>query len=54
MNLALIEIRFAAAEIVKKFKFTLPDEAMKNDDCVLEDAFTLRPKNKLPILVTIR
>lgn len=54
MNMALLEVRATALQLVKHFSFQLADEAMREETSVLENRFTLRPKNDLPILVTRR
>ena len=54
MNLALLEIRLTALQLVKNFTFELADNAMRDDRTSVENRFTLRPKYDLPILVKQR
>ena len=54
MNLALMEIRQTALQLVKHFTFELVESSMENEVVALENATTLRPRNDLPVFVTLR
>lgn len=54
MNLALIELRVALLSIVKKFKFELADESLKDEEKALVVAFTMHPADMLPVKVYTR
>ena len=54
MNLALMEIKATIKDLVTNYSFELAEESMKDELNVMESHVTLRPRNKLPIIVTLR
>jgi len=54
MNLALMELRQMALQLVTHFHFELADPAMEDELITLENTVTLRPKDGLPVRVIMR
>ena len=55
MNLALLELRTVIPELVRRFEFRLPEELQdREEEYFMETFLTLRPRDKLPLLVTKR
>lgn len=54
MNLALLEIRITVAELLKRFNFQLADESMRDERNVLETYLTMRPRENLPVIISLR
>jgi cytochrome P450 len=53
-TLALLELRVAIAELVKRFNFEVADETMRDESVAFENATTLRPRGKWLLKVTAR
>ena len=54
MNLALLETRLMILQLVRHFSFELADDSMRNETVALENRFTMRPKDGLPVWITRR
>ena len=54
MNLSLLEIRSAIMTMCLRYSFELADKRMLDDSKALETYLTMRPCNKLPMLLTRR
>mmetsp|Transcript_15215 Transcript_15215/g.22405 ORF Transcript_15215/g.22405 Transcript_15215/m.22405 type:complete len:204 (-) Transcript_15215:681-1292(-) len=54
MNLALMELRQMALQLVTHFHFELADPAMEDETIALENTITLRPKDGLLVRITMR
>lgn len=54
MNLALMELKTALLTLVKRFRFELADEKMKNEENAVVVAFTMHPTDMLPVNVFLR
>ena len=54
MNLALLETRMVMMQLVRHFSFELADDSMRDETVALENRFTMRPKDGLPVWITRR
>jgi cytochrome P450 len=54
MNMALMELRMAICTLVRTFKFELADKELLDEKVAVQLAFTLRPKDKLPMIISMR
>jgi cytochrome P450 len=54
MNLALLEMRVTLLILISRYHFDLADKTMIDDDHLMETAFTLKPQNGMPVILTLR